>query len=123
MKASCTGECTNQVETDITSPPLTDTPPKGGFVSQFTVPKMDCPSEERMIRLALDDLGPEIALEFDTPHRSLKVFYANNLEIIQSRIESLGLGATLDFTCTMEETLMQQCRVCEEGLRVVKHFQ
>ena len=23
----------------------------------------------------------------------------------------------------MGETLMQQCRVCEEGLRVVKHFQ
>lgn len=98
MKASCTGECTNQVETDITSPPLTDTPPKDGFVSQFTIPKMDCPSEERMIRMALDDLGPEIALEFDTPRRKLKVFYDNNLETIQSRIESLGLGATLDST-------------------------
>ena len=48
--------------------------------------------------MALDDLGPEIALEFDTPRRKLKVFYDNNLETIQSRIESLGLGATLDST-------------------------
>jgi Co/Zn/Cd efflux system component len=72
---------------------------------------MDCPSEERMIRLALDDLGPEIALEFDTPHRSLKVFYANNLEIIQSRIESLGLGATLDFTQNIGSSELSQAVV------------
>lgn len=98
MKDSCAGQCTNQVEADITSPPVTDTPPNGGFVSQFSIPKMDCPSEERMIRMALDDLGSGIALEFDTPHRKLKVFYDNNLETIQSRIESLGLGATLDST-------------------------
>lgn len=98
MKNSCAGQCTNQVEADITSPPVTDTPPNGGFVSQFSIPKMDCPSEERMIRMALDDLGSGIALEFDTPHRKLQVFYDNNLETIQSRIESLGLGATLDST-------------------------
>ena len=98
MKESCTEQCADQVKADAAPSPITDTQPNGGFVSQFSVPKMDCPSEERMIRMALDDLGPGIALEFDTPHRKLKVFYDNNLEAIQSRIESLGLGAVLEYT-------------------------
>jgi len=108
MKDSCAGQCTNQVEADIASAALTNTPPNGGFVSQFSIPKMDCPSEERMIRIALDDLGSGIALEFDTPHRKLKVFYDNNLETIQSRIESLGLGATLDSTQNIGRSELSQ---------------
>jgi len=99
MKESCTEQCTQRVE-EAGMPPslLKGKQPNGGFVSQFLVAKMDCPSEERMIRMALDDLGPGIALEFDTPHRKLKVFYDKNLEAIQSRIESLGLGAVLEYT-------------------------
>jgi cation transport ATPase len=96
------------VEANIGSPPPIDTLPNGGFVSQFLVAKMDCPSEEQMIRMALDDLGPGIALEFDTPHRKLKVFYDNNLEIIQSRIESLGLGATLENTEVISPSELSQ---------------
>lgn len=98
MKDSCTRQGTHQAEVCTGSVPLKGTQPKGGFVSQFSIPKMDCPSEERMIRMALEELTLEVALEFDTPHRKLKVFYDNNLELIQSRIESLGLGATLDHT-------------------------
>ena len=42
----------------------------GGFVSEYLVPKMDCPSEEGMIRMALDSVEPKVVLEFDTPeHR------------------------------------------------------
>jgi hypothetical protein len=108
MTVSCRAQCANQVEANIGSPPPIDTLPNGGFVSQFLVAKMDCPSEEQMIRMALDDLGPRIALEFDTPHRKLKVFYDNNLEIIQSRIESLGLGATLENTEVISPSELSQ---------------
>jgi hypothetical protein len=108
MTVSCRAQRANQVEANIGSPPPIDTLPNGGFVSQFLVAKMDCPSEEQMIRMALDDLGPGIALEFDTPHRKLKVFYDNNLEIIQSRIESLGLGATLENTEVISPSELSQ---------------
>ncbi len=36
--------------------------------SLFTVPKMDCPSEEQMIRLALKK-HKDLSLEFDLPKR------------------------------------------------------
>jgi len=73
-----------------------------GFASEFVVPKMDCPSEERMIRMALDDIQPPVALAFDTPNRKVTVTHGGNIRDIQGRLESLGLGARLQATRTIE---------------------
>ena len=45
------------------------------FGSLFAVPKMDCPSEEQIIRMALEDIEPPVILKFDTPNRRLSVFH------------------------------------------------
>ncbi len=68
------------------------------YVSQFLVASMDCPAEEQLIRMSLDGLEQNLALQFDTPNRKLKVFHHDNFEEIQARIESLGLGAKLEHT-------------------------
>lgn len=67
----------------------------GMSVSLFSVPKMDCPSEERMIRLALDGTSQLTALEFDLGKRELRVFHSGPVERIKNKLESLGLGARL----------------------------
>ncbi|WP_082112041.1 cation transporter [Pseudomonas frederiksbergensis] len=68
---------------------------EGTWVSNFSVPKMDCPSEERMIRLALNGL-PEIdSLSFDLSGRQVSVFHEGAVDQIAIKLESLGLGATL----------------------------
>lgn len=67
----------------------------GGYVSEFSVPKMDCPAEERMIRLALDAVQQQFVLEFDIPKRQVRVFHSDGLDTFQSALTSLGLGATL----------------------------
>lgn len=72
-----------------------------GYVSEFAVPKMDCPSEERMIHTALDDIQPPVALAFDTPNRKVTVTHGGNIRDIQRRLESLGLGARLQATRTI----------------------
>lgn len=61
----------------------------------FDVPKMDCPSEERMIRLALADLDGVDSLEFDLPGRSLVVVHTVTTDEINRRLAPLGLGARL----------------------------
>lgn len=43
----------------------------GEWVSVYAVPKMDCPSEERMIRLALGGFEKIRALSFDLSNRQL----------------------------------------------------
>lgn len=81
---------------------------ENAYVSQFVVPKMDCPSEERLIQMALEGLKQDVALEFDTPNRKLKVFHNSNLEDIQLRIESLGLGAKLESTLGIDRSELSQ---------------
>jgi len=65
------------------------------YVSEFNVPKMDCPSEERIIRLSLDGIEPNVDLAFDIPKRKVIVFHRDNLEEITTRLKSLGFGAIL----------------------------
>lgn len=97
MTDSCDGGCTGSAEESIATPPHR-TRGSGGFASVFTIPKMDCPSEESMIRMAVSAIDPTVALEFDTPNRKATVFHGDNFAPIQAAIENLGLGATLDDT-------------------------
>lgn len=63
--------------------------------STFYIAKMDCPSEENLIRMKLDGVEGIRKLEFDIENRSLFVFHsAGNSEITQ-QLESLKLGANL----------------------------
>lgn len=96
MTNSCNGGCEEAAGEDVNSSTLPKA--KGGFSSVLTVPQMDCPSEESMIRLAVEAVDPTVSLEFDTPNRKLTVFHGNNFAPILASIENLGLGATLDDT-------------------------
>lgn len=68
---------------------------EGTWVSSFSVPKMDCPSEERMIRLALNGLPELNSLSFDLTSRQVRAFHDGAVDQIAAKLESLGLGATL----------------------------
>lgn len=62
----------------------------------LSIPKMDCPSEERLIRLALAPLDGVGQLDFDLEGRRLDVVHADGLaDVVLGRLEPLGLGATL----------------------------
>ena len=65
------------------------------YVSEFRVPKMDCPSEEGLIRMALEGIEPSIGLEVDLPKRTVRVFHRGNIDDIEARLADLALGATL----------------------------
>ncbi|APO84300.1 cation transporter [Pseudomonas putida] len=68
---------------------------EGTWVSRFSVPKMDCPSEERMIRLALNGLPELKSLSFDLTSRQVRAFHEGAVDQIATKLESLGLGAAL----------------------------
>ena len=56
---------------------------------------MDCASEERLVRLALDDVPGVRALRFDLPERRLAVWHVGTADAVAARLEPLGLGARL----------------------------
>ncbi len=58
----------------------------------FEISKMDCPSEENLIRMKLDGVSSIKNLVFDIQNRKLTVFHTGDLIIIESSIIDLNLG-------------------------------
>ena len=59
----------------------------------FEIAKMDCPSEESLIRIKLDGIPGIYNLVFDIPNRQLTVYHDGRLELIEKSLLDLNLGA------------------------------
>lgn len=86
--------------------------------SAFRVPKMDCPSEEKLIRMALGSQIGISYLKFDLPGRTLTAFHDTDEAEILKRLEPLNFGAvhveTKELT-EAEENLLQLEKAKIEG--------
>lgn len=60
--------------------------------SVYEITKMDCPSEENLIRMKLDGISGIKNLDFDIPNRKLAVFHEGDTETIEKSILELNLG-------------------------------
>ncbi|SHF27031.1 Cation efflux family protein [Arenibacter palladensis] len=58
----------------------------------FEITKMDCPSEENLIRMKLDEISNIVHLDFDIPNRKLTVFHNGETEQIEKSVIELHLG-------------------------------
>ncbi len=72
------------------------------YKSEFHIEKMDCPSEENLIRLKLDGLSDIVRLEFDLDARNLVIFHSNENQEISNRLDELNLGSSLVDTVKYE---------------------
>ena len=63
--------------------------------STFKITKMDCPSEENMIRLKLSEITDVRHLDFDIDNRILQVYHDDTLDSIDDALKELNLGSTL----------------------------
>jgi cation transport ATPase len=98
--------CEDNCGSDAAPPADTDrggsSEASGKWVSVYAVPKMDCPSEERMIRLALNGFDEIRALSFDLSNRRLKVVHDGEADPITAKLTTLGLGASLQETAAAD---------------------
>lgn len=58
----------------------------------FEIAKMDCPSEENLIRMKLNEISDIANLDFDIPNRKLTVFHRGQTDLIEKAIHELNLG-------------------------------
>jgi len=63
--------------------------------SIFHIARMDCPSEEQLIRMKLKDEEQVKSLEFDLYNRKLTVHHVANPEQVLTALETLNLNTTL----------------------------
>ena len=61
----------------------------------FEITKMDCPSEENLIRLKLEGISSIAHLDFDIPNRKLSVFHSGEPDSIEKSILELNLGGKI----------------------------
>jgi Co/Zn/Cd efflux system component len=65
----------------------------GMLKSKYRISRMDCPSEENMIRLKLDGIREIQKLEFDLDSRQLVVIHTEKNQEITDRLQELNLGS------------------------------
>jgi Co/Zn/Cd efflux system component len=63
--------------------------------TEFLIKKMDCPSEENIIRMKLDDIADIKKMDFDIATRTLKIYHEGNLDHIKERIFNLNFDSSL----------------------------
>ncbi|QGT77743.1 sodium:proton antiporter [Guyparkeria halophila] len=98
MNKSCDSACGSDAEVSEDTSAQAASKASGAWISRYDVPKMDCPSEERMIRLALSGFNEIRTLSFDLSNRRLEVVHDGEPAPITSKLVTLGLGASLQGT-------------------------
>lgn len=71
--------------------------------SIYKITKMDCPSEEQLIRMKLNGIEQIQHLSFDIPNRKLEIFHLGDTEPITAKIDSLNFDSALLETKISEE--------------------
>ena len=69
---------------------------------------MDCPSEENLIRMKLDEVSSIMHLNFDIPNRKLTVFHVGQIDEIERAVIELNLGGTKISTERTEQTSFKE---------------
>ena len=76
--------------------------------SIFEISKMDCPSEENLIRMKLAEFSEIAHLDFNIANRELTVFHTDKIDDIKQSINALNLGEKLISTEPTEQTSFQE---------------
>ena len=74
----------------------------------FEILKMDCPSEENLIRIKLDGIAGIENLHFDIPSRKLTVYHQGETSLIEESIAALNLGSRLISSGKTSETVVSE---------------
>jgi cation transport ATPase len=90
----------------------------------FNITKMDCPSEEQLIRMKLQKFDEIKSLEFDIQNRKLTVHHIAESQPILSALETLNLDTTL--ISTEESTSRNRSRHKQYATKIIvdgSHYQ
>jgi Co/Zn/Cd efflux system component len=74
----------------------------------FEITKMDCPSEENLIRMKLSGISSIKNLEFDIPNRKLLVYHIKDTLPIEQSLAELNLGCLLKDSENIQEQTFEK---------------
>jgi Co/Zn/Cd efflux system component len=74
----------------------------------FEITKMDCPSEENLIRMKLDGISNIANLDFDIANRKLTIFHSGEIDQIEKSVIELNLGGKKISTEQTDQTEFEE---------------
>ena len=90
--SDCNGHCACSSEKAAKPAPAAVETAGVSLLSHYRIRQMDCPSEERLVRMALDPLGSVAHMQFDLAAREVKLWHRADPRISEALL-NLGLGA------------------------------
>lgn len=81
----------------------------------YKVQKMDCPSEEQLIRMKLDNIESIFKLEFDISSRWVTIFHNGQTEEITNAIYELKLDSNLLSTEILDRYIIEDAKTDEKN--------
>ena len=88
--------------------------------SVFYIKKMDCPSEERIIRMKLEEVTSLKKLEFSIPDRTMIAFHDGDPTEILNKLIPLNFDSSLSDTFNIENDIEIDNKTNESEARVLK---
>lgn len=85
----------------------------------FKISQMDCPSEENLIRMKLDEISSIANLDFDIPNQKLTIFHNGQIEQIEESINELKLGGKKISSTQTDQTNFTENRSQKKLLWIV----
>ena len=61
------------------------------YKTKYHITKMDCPSEERMIRMKLEPFTLIKSMQFDIPDRTLEIYHEGDIKEAEDALYALKL--------------------------------
>jgi Co/Zn/Cd efflux system component len=84
--------------------------------TSFHIAKMDCPSEEQIIRMKLEGFTKIKSLNFDIPNRKLVVFHEDDALDIHQKLDSLNFNTSFIETIVVEELALPLAQEVDKKL-------
>jgi Co/Zn/Cd efflux system component len=84
----------------------------------FSVAKMDCPSEEQMIRMKLEPFAFIKSMQFDIPNRTLEIYHEGEINEAETALLSLNLDAEKKSTIKTEAKPVDDIQVLEKNILI-----
>jgi len=82
----------------------------------FRILKMDCPSEEQLIRMKLGQFSEIAELDFDIPNRTVIVVHSGDTALVEQSISALNLNSSLVSSETQHERLAKPSTISDKRL-------
>ena len=74
----------------------------------FEISKMDCPSEENLIRLQLEEVRGIRHLDFNIPRRRLVVYHSGETGPLENALSALNLGSSILSSTESEPPIIEE---------------